>query len=200
MLSYRNEVINGILRLMPTTNGAPQLGDLWYDGTNFKACDGDPATEKSLDFTAPTFDSPIKMIYKTAVETVTNSTVYQNDDHLVLPLGVGEWVVWLAASATLSTNGGFKHRFTFSGTHTVTSSYTSWANASASNVSTSLANAFTGVEYNHTGTAHDLYAESHAYINVTATGDLRVQFAQQTATVNLCELKPGSHLVAVKVA
>jgi hypothetical protein len=146
-------------------------------------------------------------VLKTADESVTSSAALQNDDHLFYTIPtVGTYAVdaWLFGTSAANAAGDLQYGFTFpAGTFYAfstgldinlasgTSGTSLWAAQTAtSGVAIQAFGLSTG------GTAMHI----HGLFVATATGTLRLQWAQNASNANASTLKAGSHMLVRQVA
>lgn len=149
-------------------------------------------------------------VLKTADESVTSNATVQNDDHLlyVLPAtGTYEVVVKLWASSAANAAGDLRVGFSFpTGTMHVggIGPDSSLASGSASTsehvgiLSTTSGSSVTNLGYGLSTTTNLIVV--HGLLIATATGTLRLQWAQITSNANASTVKAGSHMLIRRVA
>jgi hypothetical protein len=126
------------------------------------------------------------VVRKTADETVNNSAVLQNDDHLFFPVAANE--VWSFEAILIcvgaSVNADFQ--FTFTGPAGATGGWQARMNTGGVAVATSPALALglgTALPLGGRAGVGGFFVELLGYIaNGTTAGNLRLQWAQNTAT------------------
>lgn len=145
-----------------------------------------------------------QLVRKTADETVTSSTVFQNDDHLSLTIDSNEiWAFELCAWATLSSGaaGGPKTQFTApAGSTVVHGSDGKYYNSGSTDTA--------GQGYVNSSSAIHFYADNiyrpvrlHGIIiNGATAGTLQLQWAQDTSTAVNTVLRTGSYLMGWRIA
>jgi hypothetical protein len=134
----------------------------------------------------PASDIPvIQYRRKGASETVTSSTIVQDDDDIQIPLAVGAWRVELFGSATGAAGGDLRTQWTFSGTASIArstfgpgGSTTDVTNGSFSRAS-SLS--FTSPAAYGTDGASASAVYEDLLVEVSAPGSLVLQWAQNVS-------------------
>lgn len=147
-------------------------------------------------------------IRKTADESVTSSTVLQNDDHLSSAVVAGTYYVTVYLNGTSAANaaGHLGVAFTFP----TASAAHFWgvgpATALASgHVGTIETIAFNAVTSGTLITSYGLSTSNNTivlrlFFVFTASGTLQFQWAQSVSSVSASTLKTGSHMVLQQVA
>jgi len=140
----------------------------------------------------------VNLVYKTADETVNNSTTYQDDDHLVKALGANEtWTITYYLRYSSSAVADFKHKFT------VPSGTTGWWTAHGNNgnyVYQWRGDAITDEGTQNSGDSVKELIILVAYVKTSSTaGNITLQWAQNTAEVSNTVLSEGSYLEAKKL-
>lgn len=139
----------------------------------------------------------INYVYKSADETVNNSTALQNDDHLVIPVAANEVIgfeLFCYASAP-STTPDFKCGWSVpAGCSMIWTKY-SYTGVTASNLAMNeSATDATGLDNGTTGFRY--YGVIFSGANA---GSVQFQWAQNTATVADVTLKKGSNIIYWKL-
>lgn len=144
------------------------------------------------------------VVRKTADETVNNSTVLQNDDSLVLPIGANE--IWLATWYPIwqsTTVADIKFAWTFPTGCSVGYGFL-WSDAA--NAVTHYRQ-YTGTSPTNSNALHGQGTElvgpapmNLHIVNGSTSGNVTLQWAQNTAEVSNTIVKANSTLWAVKLA
>lgn len=151
-------------------------------------------------------------VRKTADESVTSSTTLQNDDHLLYTIdatGTYLFDAWLFANSAADNAGDIKYGFSFpTGTvifggvglvDTVTTGSSGSDQAIAFTTPTSGSSAISYATSNlSAGFATMVYV--HGILIATATGTLRLVWAQNSSNASATTLKSGSHMLVRQVA
>lgn len=143
--------------------------------------------------------------YKTADETVNNSTTFQDDDHLSFAIAANEvWAFEMFLYYTIASgNPGIKVKFTVPASCTGQGTVYIGAGVLDSS-STSLNNFFysigTGFNFALIGFTGVSFFGSGAIINSTNAGTVTLQWAQNSAVASDCKLKQGSYLNLKRLA
>ena len=144
-------------------------------------------------------------VYKTADETVNNSTTLQNDDHLLFSIAANEvWAFDMFMYYTIASgNPGVKWAFT------VPASCTGWyqtatvaANIDAGGGTNAIfSNAIaTTSGFTPTGLTSFLIVHHGNIVNSTNAGTIQFQWAQNAAVASDLKLKLGSYLSLKRLA
>jgi hypothetical protein len=141
--------------------------------------------------------------YKDVSETVTSSTTLQDDDELSVVLGIGTWQVEAVLHATGASGGDIKIAWTFSGTQ---GSPGKWClgpqlgttDAFATSAKMTTAGFSTAVAYGTDGTEESAILEK-MLCEVTASGTLQLQWAQNASSGTATTLLVGSRITAIRV-
>lgn len=147
-------------------------------------------------------------VAKTADESVSSSAVLQNDDHLFYTIGAtGTYIIdcYLIGTSAANAAGDLSVGFSFP-TGTLHMSMTGPDAAMASGT-IQTGNWFTQLSAT-SGTSSlpfglstiPVIVQVHAILTATATGTLRVMWAQFASNANASTLKAGSHMRVVQVA
>lgn len=178
-------------------------------GSNGQVLTADSAEADGVKWSTPSAsnDPRLAIIRKTADETVNNSSTLQNDDQLLLPVLANE--VWrVEASLLLSattTAADFKFGFTVPTGATLYwgagSGFdaASWSGQDASSTvlpaltsgSTLLQGGLNGIK---------VLSLRAIYIGAANTGNVRLQWAQNTATASDSKILANSCLIATKLS
>lgn len=144
----------------------------------------------------------IQLVRKTADETVNNSTTLQNDDELLASLAANENVVFMCYIIHTSASGNADIKFAF----TVPSGATiNWSAPNAHvSVTLSLSNP---VVTTTSGTSRSFGSDPAVFSqllvgrvsNGATSGNLQLQWAQDTATAENTQVKAGSFLLVLRV-
>jgi len=167
---------------------ATDTGILYYD-------DGDSWEVVAL--------SGIAKIYKTADETVNDSSTLQNDNHLVFSIGANEkWSFELVLFYTSGTTPDIKFAITVPSGATL-----KWGPSQAlyGTSGTWVLTAITEVSGNSVAVAGQAAAVMcvvfWGYVaNSTNAGNVQLQWAQEVANASDTKVLAGSHLIAHKLA
>jgi hypothetical protein len=143
--------------------------------------------------------------YKTGDESVTSSTVLQNDDHLVLAVAAScvyviQWGLRIDGAAA----GDFKYSFTGPSGATMTWESQSLATGDTTNVATAITDASTiGTVVSHgtiaSGTTSRVRGSGLLVVSLTA-GSLQLQWAQATSSGTASKALTGSWIKAERIA
>jgi hypothetical protein len=151
-----------------------------------------------------------RFAYKTADESLTSSTTLQDDDHLLVPLAVGTYVVQAAYRVSGAAAGDVKIGWAFSGTATGYREGVGPSVATADVLAAAVAQPVraatagtgsdfaTAVPYGVDGTNYSAVLES-AVMVVTVAGTLKVQWAQNASSATATIVRQGSSLWARRV-
>jgi hypothetical protein len=165
-------------------------------------------TNKTLDSPVVTGVGAVSYVAKTADESVTSSTTLQNDDHLFFTVdAAGTYVfdVWLYGTSAANAAGDLKVGFTFpTGTCHMGGAGAS-INLAADSIDSGEWLAFAPATSGSTVTQFGLstaVTQSHVHgtLIATATGTLRLQWAQFSSSASASTLKAGSHMLVRRVA
>lgn len=149
-------------------------------------------------------------VQKTADESVTSSTVLQNDDHLLYTIGAaGTYVVdcYLIGTSAANAAGDLAVAFTFpTASATYYTGFGPDIGLASGHVQTGeWIAANTGITSGSLITAYGLSTSQlgiwlHVVFTFTATGTLRFQWAQNVSSGSASTLKAGSHMTVKQVA
>lgn len=141
-----------------------------------------------------------KLIVKAASESVSSSTVFQNDDDIAIPLAVGTYVIDLFAIFSGAAAGDIK--LTWSSTGTMASRH-----RSVDTVSTSVTNTGDSANsrFTHIGTlsstpaygvdgSNNTRAHERLVVDVTVAGTLTLQWAQQASNATATVMQSFTHV------
>lgn len=146
----------------------------------------------------------VKAVRKTADESVTSSTVYQSDDHLLFAIAANEtWVADFMLIVTGDTSGDIRTQFTVPAGATVSvAGFGPAAGATAS--------AYDGIWFGDAATG--VFGQSGTLVTATmplflrvivangaTAGNVTLQWAQGTSSGTATVVKAGSSLIAVRV-
>jgi hypothetical protein len=143
------------------------------------------------------------IVRKTADEAVNNSTVLQDDNHLLLAVGANE--VWLfefyLLQQSVSTTADIKFGFSYPAGCTIYWGIPSenWVGVATANDPTSVT-IETGTRSKGTGNRTQAIWMSAIVVNGANAGTVNLQWAQATATVEDTKMLTNSVLLAHKVA
>lgn len=144
-----------------------------------------------------------QFIAKASAEAVTSSTVLQDDNDFQVTLDPGTYLVQAYIVASAAEAGDLKTAWTHSGTMTVIRYCAGPAEASTDRQSTLMvhqaASETTAIPYGIDGTGTTLVRET-LYVTCTATGTLKLQWAQNTSSATATTLTTSSTLFSEKVA
>ena len=152
------------------------------------------------------------IVSKTADEIVNNSTTLQNDDHLLLAIGANEvWLIdfYLLCNATSSATPDIKFGWAYptgcsirwgpagAGNNTLTTTWGFTNTAGYSNSFSETGVSYQGLAYppNDQGAIHLIAL----VINGGTAGNVNLQWAQSTATVEDIKVQTNSCLIAHKI-
>lgn len=146
------------------------------------------------------FDQSI--IRKAAAESVTSSTTAQNDDDFSVALPVGKYLVWIWLHCTGATAADIKTVWSNTGTMTILRSclgaQTGTADRQATTVTVQGSNSTTEVPYGCDGAGTTVVREE-LYVDVTVTGTLTLQWAQNASSGTATNLSTASRMWIVNV-
>jgi hypothetical protein len=146
-------------------------------------------------------------VSKTADQSVTSSTTLTNDTHLSFAIpAAGTYLADLYLYVTSAANaaGSIKLGFSFpagtlhfasdggTGMATGTSGSGEWAAALSATSGTTV--------LNYSVNTGAMYINTHAILTATASGTLRLMWAQIASNVNATTVKAGSHMRVTQVA
>jgi len=148
---------------------------------------------------------PHLIVRKPSDESLTSNITLQNDDHLLLAVGVSEvWKFKLSILYRSSTTADFKMAFTFPGGEIAAMGVTK-----GNTVSTAICVSFEGSSSPAAGSnnidglsaAQSSYFEiDGVYINGGSAGNLQFQWAQASSDATATKVMTNSSLWAVKLA
>lgn len=152
-------------------------------------------------------DIPIPTItVKPLAQSVTSSTVLVNDTDMVVTLTPGLWYIQLRASVTglsSTTLGGIRVAWTTTGTITSLQrqcfgpgfgSTDQSGTVGASSFRASAHNLSTNIAYGGIGGSTTIISED-IFLDVTATGNFQMQWAQQVSSGTATNVTSGSRLI-----
>lgn len=145
--------------------------------------------------------SPATIVLKTSDETINNNNTLQNDDQLLLAVGVNEkweFLLWLDTTSTANTD--FKYAFaipTASALLKVTSGQIAQLTANESNI-TPLDGTASAASV--TSGANKLYLNYYRYIGGANAGNVQLQWAQVTSHADSTTVHANSFILAHKLA
>lgn len=136
---------------------------------------------------------------------ITSSSTLTDDPHLVLALTAGTWAIeqWISLCATTGGGGGFRWKFTFSGTST------SSGLAFQTNIASGSSALVTGIGGTPVtfpsitvaaGLSQSDFLRWTGVAVITVAGNIVFQWAQNSASVNSTNVNAGSWLKATKIA
>lgn len=131
---------------------------------------------------------------KTANETVNSSTTLQNDDHLVIsdvPTGYYKYEVLL--DCTLTAVGDFKSTLTTTGALTSRGRVTTQENGALTAQSHRMVD-FEEEQNFDLPSDEDYIIHYMGYIDMTTSGDIQFQWAQNTSDIDNTTVKAGSYM------
>lgn len=158
--------------------------------------------------TAAQLNAQCGYVEKTADQSVTSSSVLVNDTHMLYTIGaVGTYLIdlYLWGVSAANAAGDLKVGFSFpTGTmHFGTAGPSVNLASGSADVSEWIANlsATTGVTFTNVGLSTSVtQTHIHGRFAATATGTLRVMWAQFAANASASTLKAGTHLRVQQVA
>jgi len=182
-----------------------------------------PTTSRGLPYPSPTLPPNVpvdiqalaealdawlpKQAAVTATQTLTaNSTTMQNVTALVLPLGVGTWIVDVYTAYGSPAAADIKIGSTFSGTTTIATKLcvgpgTGTADVAANTTMRASAHgSSSAVSYGHDGSAFAGVAHETHRLVVTAAGTLQIQAAQNVANAGATSINVGTLMTGLRVA
>lgn len=141
-------------------------------------------------------NNQVKIIYKSADETVNNSTTLQNDDHLILPVGANEvWAFTLCLLFRSGTTPDLKYAFTAPSGATVQFLSTIYFDSIGDGASTTVAT----IPGN--GTTVTVVDTATGVITASNTaGNMTLQWAQNVQNSSDTKVLAGSYIIAHKLA
>ena len=142
------------------------------------------------------------LAFKSADETVNNSTTLQNDDHLSFSVGTTDvWAlnICLVCTDSTGTTADIKVAFTLpaSGVMALGGVH---SNAAATIVLDRWITSGTAVDLSTTNTGANVYLISGTYAGGGTAGTFQTQWAQNTLTVTDTKVLKGSYIAGVKLA
>jgi hypothetical protein len=150
------------------------------------------------DILAADINNLFKIVRKTADETVNNSDVFQDDNHLLLALGANEvWYIdaFLLTSSASSGTPDLKYNAT------VPAGATIYTRSIATNATGTLAEIESGSGGTFLGDTNVRFKSIHfVVINGANAGNFQLQWAQNTATAEDTKILTNSVLFGHKVA
>jgi hypothetical protein len=147
---------------------------------------------KASDIYAPSF------ISKSATETVTSSSTYQNDDDFIVALGVGTWRVQLFAHVSGAAAADIKVRWNFSGSVSATGRACIGPQSGTTDATVTTMRAAghgfaSDIVYGLDGTNTTIVHED-VFLTVTAPGTLTLQWAQNTGNATGTAMSTSSRM------
>lgn len=141
--------------------------------------------------------APDLYAYKTADESVTNSDVLQDDDHLTVSVKSGRKYVFRVVLRVEGANGDIK--VTLNGTCTVSNFW--YGNASDGGFNVVFATTLGGTARSFdTAASPGNVCTLEGALEPTSDGTFYVQWAQVTPDLGATTVKKGSHLVVWRLA
>lgn len=146
-------------------------------------------------------------VEKTADESVVSSIVQQNDDHLFYAIpGTGTFIVdvWILALSAISAAGDISLALTFPAGTAYWMGFGPDATIASGTVSTGRWAAFstyasgTAIDYGLSAAVMGIHL--HLLYKATASGTLRLTWAQMASSVSASTVKAGSHMTVKQVA
>ena len=143
----------------------------------------------------------ILRVFKTANETVNNSTTYQNDDHLFLSVEASSnYIIELLLMVVTDSTGKFKMQFTGPTGATLTNVELFYPTTASG----TYANKSGGTVLTDILTANPQFNDAFVllkgvFTTDTTAGTLTLQWAQSTANASNCLLAAGSYLSLIKI-
>lgn len=156
-------------------------------------------TDPSFKISSQYLSMPVLRAVKTADETVNNSTVYQDDDHLVISLSANKtyrFKIWLFCATDATAH--FQARITVP---FLAKLMLGFIHPTSNSVSQAMSQGDTGVFIGGTNALDSNFpgmAEGTIFVGSTA-GNLNVQWAQQTATAYDTKVLKGSYIEVYEV-
>lgn len=148
-------------------------------------------------------------VRKTADQSVTSSTVLVNDTHLTYPVVAGTYVMdwYLIGTSAANAAGDLNVAWTYP-TASLATAFSMGPDISIASAGVSTgqwsANAVTltsGTLFNSFGlSTFNLSIWLHTMFVFTATGNVQLQWAQNSSSASASTLKTGSHVVVRQVA
>ena len=146
------------------------------------------------------------VVYKTATTSRSSTTAYADDPHLLLALTAGTYTIdcFLSFWATTSGGGGIKAKFAYTATITAGTIGVS-GNVNAANATGTAGDIPTASPIINSSTisastgAFD-WLRTVGFITVSTSGNLTVQWAQNSSNANAANLAIGSYLTLTKIA
>lgn len=188
----RAAALGGVIVCTSTTRPAHSAGRVIYETDT-----GLIKTSNGAAWAGVTSSGTFSTVRKTADESVTSSTVMQNDDHLLIPvLASTKYLVeaWIACVGTTGTSGpnlkfgwtgpaGATMRFGYHAEDLLSASGPTWVTSIGSTLS-----------LNGAGWAGDsLLIHVMGYLDISTTpGNLQLQWAQATSSATATQVLQGS--------
>jgi hypothetical protein len=145
----------------------------------------------------------VSMIRKAASESVTSSTVVQDDDDFSIELDPGTYIVWLWCHVSGASNGDFKCLWANTGTMTIGRSCNGPTVGTTDRNATAVCMYGTGsgtaVTYGNDGSGTATVREELMVI-VDVVGTLKFQWAQGTSSATATTLSTASRMLVMSVA
>lgn len=150
-------------------------------------------TDATRAVTPSNITSIIKRVYKSAEETVNNSDVLQDDDHLLFAIGANEaWAFDMVLYMNSGTTPDIKLQIN------VPSGATGFYDAPTG--APSAMTAFGAPQTQSTSGSDQQFFLTGTVINGATPGNLQLQWAQNTATLSDTKILKGSCIIAHRLA
>lgn len=182
-----------------------RISDTDYGSTMsfYTAHDNAPTLALSIDNNQQITGKGISLTAVKANATTRNNTsTFAADPDLGLALSVGYWAIRAWINMPVGIGGGSagaQYRFAFSGTATDFGGTFETNQNTYNTLNNGVQNLFTGSAANSTSTGTFGWLRIEGALNVTAPGNLSLQWAQLVATVSNLTFAAGSFLTATKL-
>jgi hypothetical protein len=160
------------------------------------ASDSGSTSRTTINTNFTNLNDQVKIIYKSADETVNNSTTLQDDDHLSFSIAANEaWAFHLCLFYRAATTPDVKYALTVpaSATYQLFSVQQFQAVGDGAAITTAVANG-SGASVTEGEMA------SGVVVNGANAGTVQLQWAQNTANASNTKVLQGSYIIATKLA
>ena len=162
--------------------------------TSLGANDSGSTSRSTINNNFTNLNNQVQIIYKSADETVNNSSTLQNDDHLVLAVSANEvWAIRFVALYNSGTTPDIKFAFTLPSGATIQFIDDSLDGGAVTNA---------GVAINSSGqgASNAMFVSSAIAFISNTPGNVQLQWAQATADPSDTKVLKGSYIIAHKLA